>query len=54
MRQVAAKLNLKEHKVLEVSTKTTKTMCGPVDIEGHVGLDGRYYVLDTGPTPSLT
>jgi len=48
MRVVSQKLNLKEHKVLEMSTKTEKSIAGPVDIEGHLGLDGRYYILDTG------
>jgi len=44
---VAQKLNLKPHYVRETSTKQLKLVYGPVDIEGHQGLDGRYYVVDT-------
>ena len=33
-------LHLKEHLVSGVS------LCGPADLEGHTGKDGRYYVLD--------
>lgn len=52
MRQVAQKLNIKEHEVMEVSTQTKKIIAGPVDIEGHRGIDGRHYILDTGsPLP---
>lgn len=47
LKQVTQTLNLKPHQVLETSTKTLKTLYGPVDIEGHQGLDGRYYVVDT-------
>ncbi len=31
----------------ERKTGTLKLMYGPVDIEGHIGLDGRYYCVDT-------
>jgi hypothetical protein len=48
MRSVAQKLNLKEHKVMEMGSQTEKLIAGPVDIEGHRGIDGRHYILDTG------
>ena len=41
-------LNLKGHTVIERSTKTPKVVYGPVDLEGHLGTDGRYYIVDTG------
>jgi hypothetical protein len=47
MKQVAQKLNIRGHEVIEGSTGKLKTIHGPVDIEGHKGLDGRYYVVDT-------
>ncbi len=47
LKQVTKTLNLKPHQVIESRTKLLKTLYGPVDIEGHQGLDGRYYVVDT-------
>lgn len=47
MKQIANVLNLKGHYVKERKTGTLKLMYGPVDIEGHIGLDGRYYCVDT-------
>jgi hypothetical protein len=35
-------------KVKENSTQKLKLVYGPVDIEGHQGMDGRFYVVDTG------
>jgi hypothetical protein len=35
-------------KVKEASTQKLKLVHGPVDIEGHQGRDGRFYVVDTG------
>eukprot|EP01130_Rhizamoeba_saxonica_P009692 TRINITY_DN3952_c0_g1_i4.p1 TRINITY_DN3952_c0_g1~~TRINITY_DN3952_c0_g1_i4.p1 ORF type:complete len:977 (-),score=168.95 TRINITY_DN3952_c0_g1_i4:963-3893(-) len=37
---IAKELNLREHQV------NNKNIYGPGDIEGHLGLDGRYYLLD--------
>jgi hypothetical protein len=45
--------NLKGHYVKERKTSTLKLMYGPVDIEGHIGLDGRYYCVDTARVPHL-
>eukprot|EP01129_Flabellula_baltica_P014521 TRINITY_DN696_c0_g1_i1.p1 TRINITY_DN696_c0_g1~~TRINITY_DN696_c0_g1_i1.p1 ORF type:complete len:700 (+),score=142.97 TRINITY_DN696_c0_g1_i1:98-2197(+) len=38
------KLNLKKH---TVGAKTPTDIYGPADIEGHLGTDKRYYILDT-------
>lgn len=40
---IASSLNLKRHRV----GKDRTDVCGPVDLEIHCGLDGRYYALDT-------
>lgn len=45
--QLASKLGLKKHRVLEKSTGTVKELHLPVDAEVHVGTDGRLYLLDT-------
>lgn len=47
MKQVAQKLNLKGHNVREGTSSELRYLFGPVDIEGHKGLDGRFYVVDT-------
>jgi hypothetical protein len=44
MKQAGEKLNLAEH----VVGKSMASISGPGDIEGHLGYDGRYYVLDFG------
>eukprot|EP01132_Coremiostelium_polycephalum_P005864 gene5864-7293_t len=42
----AAKVvNLKPHLVQDISNEL-KTIYGPIDIEGHIGTDGRFYLLD--------
>lgn len=41
--QCAKALNLKAHYAGEVESQKIYT---PVDIEGHKGTDGRYYLLD--------
>ena len=50
-------LNLEPHYVTEGSTRLEKLMYGPVDIEGHKGLDGRSYIVDTArlfpPAPPI-
>ncbi|KAL6041995.1 Histidine kinase A [Balamuthia mandrillaris] len=47
MKRAAAALNLKGHFVEERKTNLLKLIYGPVDIEGHLGEDGRYYCADT-------
>ena len=47
MKQLCAQLNLKGHFVIERSTNKPKYIFGPVDIEGHLGFDGRLYIIDT-------
>jgi hypothetical protein len=42
--KLAAKLNLKGHFVGPVNKPVF--LHGPGDLEGHAGLDGRYYLLD--------
>ena len=49
MAEVGEKLHLRKHKVRPFSSKNGTAaveLHGPVDIEGHVGLDSRYYVVD--------
>ncbi len=43
-------LNLKEHKVVERSTKKVLMVRLAADVEGHIGSDGLYYVLDLART----
>lgn len=45
MKQAATILNIKAHTV--GMRNQTSVLHAPTDIEGHLGLDGRYYVLDT-------
>ncbi|KAL6050938.1 Clu domain-containing protein [Balamuthia mandrillaris] len=45
MAAAAKKLNLKRH-TAGVLTSTAKPLWGPCDMEGHIGLDGRFYVID--------
>jgi len=45
MRTAAERLNLKAHKVRESRSGELKTLHMPVDIEGHLGMDGRFYVV---------
>lgn len=56
-KQAAEKLNLEPHYVVEGTTRLEKTMYGPVDIEGHKGMDGRAYIVDTArlfpPAPPI-
>jgi hypothetical protein len=44
MEKAGRTLNLKGHKVGDA------IIYGPGDIEGHLGLDGNYYVVDFGRT----
>lgn len=43
---VCQELGLKAHQVKEKSTDKVKTLSSPVDLEGHIGFDGRKYMLD--------
>jgi hypothetical protein len=43
MQQLCTTLNLKEH---NVGRSSLVPIYGPADIEGHKGIDGRYYLLD--------
>ena len=42
MKMVGLKLNLQDHYVQNV------LISGPGDIEGHIGNDGKFYVVDFG------
>lgn len=46
MKEACLKLNLKPHKSGLNATEKDPDMWGPGDIEGHLGRDGRYYLLD--------
>jgi hypothetical protein len=47
--EAAAKiLNLSSHLIRSRETGEIVRMCGPGDLEGHCGLDGHHYVVDTG------
>lgn len=47
MKLASERMNLKGH-VTGLRTGYKKTIYGPGDIEGHVGTDGKYYVVDFG------
>ncbi|KAK5577689.1 hypothetical protein RB653_002634 [Dictyostelium firmibasis] len=38
-------INIKQHHVEDINGDI-KTICGPIDIEGHLGSDSRFYLLD--------
>ena len=40
-------LNLSGHTIWNRSETESSFIYGPVDLEGHKGRDGRYYILDT-------
>jgi hypothetical protein len=48
MQRAAERINLKGH--VTGYAKHKKMIYGPGDIEGHLGTDGRYYVVDFGRT----
>lgn len=58
MKQSAKILNIKEHGVGlggDPNDESSVVMLdAPTDIEGHLGGDGRYYLLDTVPSPSTS
>ena len=43
--QIAKTLNLREH---HVEGKPGKTFHTPIDLEAHIGTDGRLYLVDFG------
>lgn len=43
---VAKILNLAEHQVQNTPKTTISTLHTAVDVEGHKGTDGRYYIID--------
>jgi len=43
---VCQELGLKPHQIMEKSSNKLKVISSPVDLEGHLGYDGRKYVLD--------
>jgi hypothetical protein len=47
MRLVGNILNLAPHYVWDGHNRYRSKIYGPVDIEGHLGVDQRYYVLDS-------
>ena len=46
MKLVASILNLRAHNVWNMAKTQMVKMYGPIDIEGHLGRDGRFYILD--------
>lgn len=44
MEKLGARLNLKPHRVGQIDPKI---LVAPVDIEGHIGSDGKWYIIDT-------
>eukprot|EP01125_Pyxidicula_operculata_P015664 TRINITY_DN5340_c2_g1_i1.p1 TRINITY_DN5340_c2_g1~~TRINITY_DN5340_c2_g1_i1.p1 ORF type:complete len:1424 (-),score=265.73 TRINITY_DN5340_c2_g1_i1:99-4370(-) len=47
MKFLGTRLNLKEHIVIDRKTKERVSIMGPIDLEGHIGSDGRFYLIDT-------
>eukprot|EP01088_Endostelium_zonatum_P013026 TRINITY_DN2737_c0_g1_i2.p1 TRINITY_DN2737_c0_g1~~TRINITY_DN2737_c0_g1_i2.p1 ORF type:complete len:1264 (+),score=298.63 TRINITY_DN2737_c0_g1_i2:79-3870(+) len=47
MKQAARTLNIKPHSIVEGSSQKLVLLHAPVDIEGHLGTDGRCYLIDT-------
>ena len=47
MKLATSILNLRSHDVWNADRTSCVQLHGPIDIEGHLGRDGRYYVLDT-------
>jgi hypothetical protein len=45
IRQISEVLKIKPHRVMQADSSSVE-LCGPFDLEGHLGLDGRYYCLD--------
>lgn len=47
MQQMATRRNIRPHYVWSRDKSVRVCMYGPADMEGHLGADGRYYVVDT-------
>lgn len=45
LKSAAKMLNIKQHKC-GVNVHASATLCSPADLEGHIGTDGRFYLLD--------
>lgn len=45
MKEASQLLNIKEH-MCGVVKATSQSLCAPADLEGHLGTDGRFYLLD--------
>ena len=52
MKAVGIQMNLKKH--LAGPGDSAKLLYGPADIEGHIGHDGKMYVLDFARLSELT
>lgn len=46
MKRVAKTLNLAGHNVTNSARTSEVRLHGPVDCEGHLGVDGRFYIID--------
>lgn len=46
MKEAASLLKIKEHRVGADSKTGITKLAAPCDIEGHIGTDGRFYLLD--------
>ena len=49
MKEAAQQLNIKEHQCGVVKA-SSNSLCAPADLEGHLGADGRFYLLDFSRT----
>lgn len=49
MEECGKRMNLKKH-VVGVPDLGLRCLYGPVDMEGHIGRDGRFYLLDCART----
>ena len=45
LRKAAKMMNIKEHKC-GTRISTSNSLCSPADLEGHIGCDKRFYLLD--------
>ncbi len=47
LNEMGQSLNLESHRVFDRTSQTEVSLRTPVDLEGHRGFDGRYYLVDT-------
>ena len=47
MQLISSILNLATHHVWNLDNTERTKLCGPVDMEGHLGRDDRFYILDS-------